>query len=64
MAEGTRYTVTLPPKVEKDLEELAQSLQIPKSEAFRRALTLLKHAVDADEVILKKDNHEKTVLVK
>jgi translation initiation factor 2 alpha subunit (eIF-2alpha) len=64
MAGGTRYTVTLPPRVEKDLEDVAESLQIPKSEAFRRALTLLKHAADADEVILKKDNQSKTVLVK
>lgn len=64
MAEGSRYTVTLPPGLERDLEELATNLQIPKSEAFRRALTLFKYAAKADEVVLKKDNEEKTVLVK
>ena len=64
MAEGTRYTVTLPPPVEKDLEEVARTLQIAKSEAFRRALTLLKHAAAADEVILKTGNQSKSVLLK
>ena len=60
----TRYTVTLPPRAESDLEAVAANLQITKSEAFRRALTLLKHAAEADEVILKKDDKTQTVLLK
>ncbi|MCR4340758.1 MAG: hypothetical protein NUW01_12830 [Gemmatimonadaceae bacterium] len=64
MAEVSRYTVSLPPRVEKDLEDVAEALQIPKSEAFRRALTLLKHAAEADEVILKKGDHSTSVLLK
>jgi hypothetical protein len=60
----TRYTVTLPPRIESDLEEVVTELQISKSEAFRRALTLLKHAARADEVILRTDDKQQTVLVK
>ena len=59
-----RYTVTLPPPVERSLTNVAGQLHISKSEAFRRALTLLEHAVEADKVILKKDGEEQTVLVK
>ncbi len=59
-----RYTVTLPPRVERDLTQVAANLQISKSEAFRRALTLLKHAAEADKVIFKKDDEEQVVLVK
>jgi hypothetical protein len=60
----TRYTVSLPPRVEKDLAQIATDLQITKSEAFRRALTLLKHASKADEVILRNDGKDQTILVK
>lgn len=64
MSDVSRYTVSLPPRVEKDLEDVAHALQIPKSEAFRRALTLLKHATEADEVILRTGDLSKSVLVK
>ncbi len=60
-----RYTVTLPPRVESDLTQVAANLQISKSEAFRRALTLLKHAVEADKVIfINANDEEQVVLVK
>lgn len=59
-----RYTITLGKQAEKDLEEVASSLSISKAETFRRALTLLKHAAQADEVVLKKEDKEQLVLVK
>lgn len=60
----TRYTVTLPPRVEDYLETITRDLGISKSEAFRRALTLLKHAASADAVVLKNKGEEQTVLIK
>ena len=63
-ARGQRYTVTLGPRLDDELEEIAIDLGITKAEAFRRALTLYKHAVNSDGVILKKGNSDQTVLVK
>jgi hypothetical protein len=63
-APPARYTVTLPRRVENDLEQIAEDLEITKSEAFRRALSLFRHAVEADKVTITKKGEEHTVLVK
>lgn len=63
-SKGQRYTVTLGPRLEDELANVADVLSIPKSEAIRRALTLYKHAVEADNVVLKKGQVSQTVLVK
>ncbi len=63
--QATRYTVTLPSGLEESLEAITSELEISKSEAFRRALTLLNHAAKADQVILMtKDGEKQTVLLK
>ncbi len=59
-----RYTISLGEQAERDLNEVSSELGISKAEAFRRALTLLKHAAKADEVILRKDQQNQSVLVK
>ena len=60
-----RYNLTLPPTVNKDLEATARQLGITKAEAIRRALLLMKHAVQAEKVELTSPSGEKqTVLIK
>ncbi len=60
-----RYSVSLPSTAEGDLNKIATSLQITKAEAFRRALTLYRHAVEAEKVTLTdKDGQNLAVLVK
>ena len=61
---GQRYTIKLGPRLEGELEDIAVDLDITKAEAFRRALTLYKYAVDSDSVVLKKGETERLVLVK
>ena len=61
---GQRYTVTLGPRLEDELESIAATLDISKAEAFRRALTLYKYAVESDGVVLKKGDIDQMVLVK
>ncbi len=64
-SKGTRYSVTLSPPVEEDLNRLTEKLHITKSEALRRSIMLFKHAVDAEEVSLTySDNTNRKVLVK
>lgn len=60
----TRYNVSLTSGLEKDLEEVTEELEISKSEVFRRALTLYKHAVAADKVELTRSGEKQTVLVR
>lgn len=59
-----RYNVTLGPKLDAELDEVAEELDITKAEVMRRALTLYKHAVKADQVKLVTDGSEQSVLVK
>ncbi len=61
---GQRYTVTLAPRAENDLDVIAAELEITKAEAFRRALSLYRHAIDADGVVLKKGGKDQLLLVK
>lgn len=60
----TQYKVTLPPSLEQDLDALVAELRIDKGEIFRRALTLFKHAAEADKVELTKGNEKQRVLLK
>lgn len=64
LQKGTRYTLTLPPLLEKDLEEVTATLGVTKSEAIRRALALFKHAVQADRIELTDKSGTKEVLIK
>jgi hypothetical protein len=50
--------------MEQDLEDVASKLEIPKAEVFRRALTLYKHAINADKVEFTRNSETQTVLVK
>jgi hypothetical protein len=59
-----RYSLTLPPKLDEELDRISGELQVSKSEVMRRALTLFKHAVDADTVKVTKGGLEREVLIK
>ena len=59
-----RYNVSLGPKLDRDLERIADELEITKAEALRRALTLFTHAVDADAVKLVTKDGDQIVIVK
>ena len=59
-----RYNVTLPPNLDADLAKLAKDLETTKADVVRKALVLLKHAVEADEVKFVKQGTEQRVLVK
>jgi hypothetical protein len=64
MAEEIRYNLTLPESMNQDLEAAAGLLGVTKAEAIRRAILLMKHAVQADKVELTRGNERQTVLVK
>ena len=59
-----RYNLTLPAQANRDLEATASLLGVSKAEAIRRALLLMKHAVQADKVELTRGSEKQTVLVK
>ena len=62
---GVRYSVTLPPPVEEDLNTLIKDLHITKAEVLRRSIMLYKHAVKAKAVELQgEDGSKQAVLVK
>ena len=64
-SKGTRYSVTLSPQLEEDLNRLTEKHHITKSEALRRSIMLFKHAVEAEEVSLTyADKTNRRVLVK
>lgn len=62
--QGTRYSVTLSPPMEEDLEALTQELHTTKAEVIRRSLTLFKHAIRAGSVELHKDEDGRDVVQK
>jgi hypothetical protein len=64
MAEDIRYNLTLPESLNLDLEAAASVLGVTKAEAIRRAILLMKHAVQADRVELTSRGEKQTVLVK
>jgi len=60
-----RYNVSLSPKLDEDLNEIAEKLDTTKSEAMRRALVLMRHAIDAKAVKLVDDEgQEQRILIK
>ena len=64
-----RYEVSVPIELNKKFEWCATMLKTTKEDVFQRALTLLAHAIEADEIILigkDKDGNktEKKVLLK
>jgi len=64
MAEEIRYNLTLTEPLNRDLEIAAGLLGTTKAEVIRRAITLMKHAVQADKIELTRGNEKQTVLVK
>jgi len=60
----TRYNLTLSREANQDLEATAALLGTSKADALRRAVILLKHAVQADKVELTKGNDKQSVLLK
>ena len=54
MRNGTQYSLLLPPAIEEELEDLTSTLNISKGAVIRRSLHLLKYAVEADEILLRK----------
>ena len=59
-----RYNLTLTEPLNQDLEVAAGLLGISKAEAIRRAITLMKHAVQADKIEFTRGAEKQTVLVK
>jgi hypothetical protein len=62
--QDTRYNLTLPESLNSDLEATAGLLGVSKAEAIRRAVILMKHAVQADKVELTRGQEKQTVLLK
>ena len=58
-----RYNLSLPPRLDRDLENVAEDLGTTKAEVLRRALLLFKHDAVADEVKLIKGTEETKVLL-
>ena len=58
------YNVTLSEKLDRDLEVLTRKLGTSPDEVIRKAIVLLKHASNADEVKLINNGKEQKVLVK
>ncbi len=59
-----RYNLTLPQNLNSDLEAAASLLGVSKAEAIRRAVLLMKHAVQADKVELTRGGEKQTILLK
>lgn len=61
---AARYNVSLGPKLDAELEQVAAELDLSKAEVMRRALNLYVHAVKSKEVKLVTDQGERSVLIK
>ena len=59
-----RYNLTLSQEANQDLEATAALLGTSKAEALRRAVILMKNAVQADKVELTRGNEKQSVLLK
>jgi hypothetical protein len=51
-ADDHRYSITLGTELATAFEGACETLGVSKAEGFRRAVTLLVHAVRADQVLL------------
>ena len=60
MPENRRYNFSLSENLDTDLSYMSEKLQITKSETVRRALQLMRYAVDADDVSI----DQRRVLIK
>ena len=58
------FVLTVGPEFEAALDDLSGRLKINHGDVIDRAMTLLRHAVDADQVKLVKNGVEQNVLVK
>lgn len=58
------YDVTVSENFDNDICALAKLLNISPADVIKRAVVLLKHAVNADEVKLVSNGEEKKVLLK
>jgi hypothetical protein len=59
-----RYNLTLSEDVNRALEGTAALLGTTKAEALRRAVILMRNAVEADKVELTRGDEKQTVLLK
>lgn len=59
-----RYNINLAPRLDRDLENIAEDMGVTKSEIVRRALVLFKHAAAADEIKFIKGTEETMVFLK
>jgi hypothetical protein len=59
-----RYNLTLSQEANQDLEAAASLLGTTKADAIRRALMLMKYAVQADKIELTRGKEKQRVLVK
>ena len=64
MSDSIRYNLTLSDEANQDLEAAASLLGTSKADALRRALMLMKHAVQADKIELTRGTEKQVVLVK
>ncbi len=66
----SRYTFELSDVAEKELEDLTKTLGTSRADVLGRSLTLFKHAVEADKVVLQRkkgdgdETEEQEVLLK
>ncbi len=58
------YKITLSAEMDAELISLTNSLSISHADLFKRAILLLKHAAQADKVMLISNNKEQQVLIK
>lgn len=58
------YILSIGPRFQDTLQSLTATLGIPPGDVVYRAITLLKHAADADQVKLIKGGVEQNVIVK
>ena len=58
------YILTLPKKTDNAIASMAYRLNVEKDEVIRRALALLEAAIDADKVLLIRNNEEIVVRIK
>jgi hypothetical protein len=59
-----RYNLTLSQQANQDLEATAALLGTSKADALRRAVILMKHALQADKIELTRGKEKQRVLVK
>lgn len=58
------FILKVGPEFEAALEDLSAKLNVDEGTVIDRAMTLLRHAVDADQIKLVKNGVEQNVIIK